>query len=94
MIAEAVDTVITLGWALLAWIALCVLVAVLALHAVIAGVWATVRGVLRAGRALCARLSAEPPVSASQSVTAPEGCSAAHVPNWATQQPISHEEAA
>lgn len=55
MIAEAVDTVITLGWALRVWILLCAATATLGLYAVAVAVWcavqATMRGV-KASRAL------------------------------------------
>ncbi|MFJ8049849.1 hypothetical protein [Streptomyces luteogriseus] len=47
MIAEAIDTVITLGWALVAWVVLVSLAASLALHAVIAIVWWIVRALWR-----------------------------------------------
>ncbi|MFD6324223.1 hypothetical protein ACFWOL_15435 [Streptomyces sp. NPDC058442] len=47
MIAEAIDTAITLGWALAAWLAVLSLAAALALHAVIAIVWWTVRALWR-----------------------------------------------
>lgn len=47
MITEAIDTLITLGWAVLAWIALLVLAAALALHTVIAIAWWTVRALWR-----------------------------------------------
>ncbi|WP_171111255.1 MULTISPECIES: hypothetical protein [unclassified Streptomyces] len=50
MIGEAVDTLLTLGWGLLAWIVLTSLAAALALHAVIAVAWWTVRATWRALR--------------------------------------------
>ncbi|MFJ9012300.1 hypothetical protein [Streptomyces canus] len=56
MIADAVDTVIALGWALAAWIVLTAAVATLALYAVTVIVWTLLRP-LRAlwpRRAVCA----------------------------------------
>lgn len=55
MIAEAIDTAVTLGWALLAWIVLTAVFATAALYAVIAAGWWVWRGVWRAVRALIAR---------------------------------------
>lgn len=43
MIREAIDTAVTLGWALLAWIVLTAVFATAALYAVVAAVWAVVR---------------------------------------------------
>ena len=50
MIAEAIDTAITLGWALAAWIAVLALAAALALHTVLAIVWWAGRAAWRAFR--------------------------------------------
>ncbi|MFF5842156.1 hypothetical protein ACFY74_11885 [Streptomyces massasporeus] len=47
MIAEAIDTAITLGWGLAAWIVLLALAAALALHTVIAVLWWTLRALWR-----------------------------------------------
>ncbi|GAB2731588.1 hypothetical protein [Streptomyces bullii] len=47
MIAEAIDTAITLGWAFLVWLVLVSLAAALALHAVIVIVCWTVRALWR-----------------------------------------------
>lgn len=47
MIADAIDTVITLGWALAAWIVLLALTAALALHALLAVLWWTLRALWR-----------------------------------------------
>ncbi|MET8080058.1 hypothetical protein [Streptomyces sp. NPDC005303] len=59
MIADAVDTVITLGWALCAWILLCAATATLGLYAVVVAVaWPcrtareAVAGALAASRAV------------------------------------------
>lgn len=87
MIADAVDTVCTLGVALLAWIAVTVLAATLALHAVVAVVWwagrATVRGVKAARAWLYARLSHELPPGGPSVATMPERRSEPHAPSWA-----------
>lgn len=48
MIADAIDTVFTLGWALLAWIVLTAAAATLALYAVVAVVWAPVHAARKA----------------------------------------------
>jgi hypothetical protein len=48
VIAEAVDTIITLGWALLAWIALTVAAGMAGLYAVVAVVTVPVRAACRA----------------------------------------------
>lgn len=48
MIAEAIDTVLTLGWALAAWIVLTALAAALALHTALAIAWWAGRAVFRA----------------------------------------------
>ncbi|MEU0199160.1 MULTISPECIES: hypothetical protein [unclassified Streptomyces] len=47
MIADAIDTVITLGWAFVGWLALISIAAALALHTVIAAVWWTARALWR-----------------------------------------------
>ena len=48
MIAEAIDTALTLGWALAAWIVLVSLAAALALHTVLVAVAAPVLAACRA----------------------------------------------
>jgi len=50
LIAEAVDTLITLGWALLAWLAVAAAVASIILLAAIALGWWAIRGLWRAAR--------------------------------------------
>lgn len=50
MIAEALGTLVTLGWALAAWIVLLALVAAVVLHAMVAVVWWLCRTVRRACR--------------------------------------------
>lgn len=95
MIAEAIDTVFTLGWALIVWIVLLAIVAGLILYAVTVTVWATVRGVWRSRASLCARLAAVQEQHAPQE---PRDAHAAsqprRVPSWAHTQPIDCEEAA
>lgn len=71
MITEAIDTVWTLGWALLVWIVLLATVAGLIVYAVIITVWATARGTVRACRLLRARPRAELPPAGSQSAVSP-----------------------
>ena len=98
MIADAIDTALTLGWALAAWIVLTALAGALALHAVIAIAWwagrATVRAVKAARKALSAPLSDEQPASDSSPATTPERPSGRRVPSWAHTHPIDIEEAA
>ncbi|KMS79084.1 hypothetical protein ACH49_13590 [Streptomyces leeuwenhoekii] len=50
MIAEAIDTALTLGWAFLIWLTLVSLTAALALHTLIAIAWWTARTTWRAVR--------------------------------------------
>ena len=101
MIAEAFDTAVTLGLALLAWIALTAATVTLALISlcvavvwVCEGVW---RGVAAASAAMAPRkpvtapLAPELPPGGSQSVKTPERRTAAHVPTWA--QPDTKEAA-
>ncbi|MGW7498624.1 hypothetical protein ACWGKA_30640 [Streptomyces luteogriseus] len=52
MIAEAIDTAITLGWAFLAWLALLSLVTGIALYAAIAISWCALRTLWLIGRAI------------------------------------------
>lgn len=91
MIADAVDTVFTLGWALLVWIVLTAAVAVAAVYAVVVAVAAPVNaarealsGAVAASGALNALRERPTPYSASQARTA------AHAPSWARTE----EEAA
>ena len=90
MIADAIDTALTLGWALAAWIVLTALAGALALHAVIAIAWwagrATVRAVKAARRALYASLSDEQPSSDSSPAATAErrsGPPRRPAPSWA-----------
>lgn len=88
MIAEAIDTAITLGWALAVWIVfLATVAAILALAAIATGAWG-VRALRRAVKA---------PLAAERTRQAPESTRAAKrrpTPSWAHTQPLDHEEAA
>ena len=84
MISDAVDTVITLGWALAAWIVLCAVVATAALYTLAVTVWAPVQaareavaGAVAAERALRALPEHPAPRNPPQSHTAPP------CPTWA-----------
>ncbi|MFI2632593.1 hypothetical protein ACH5A2_19675 [Streptomyces collinus] len=57
MIADAIDTAVTLGWAFLGWLALLSLATGVALYAAVVIAWCTLRGVWCAGRALWHNLS-------------------------------------
>jgi hypothetical protein len=101
VIAEAIDTALTVGWALAAWIVLTALAAALALHTVLAVVWwagrATVRAVKAARKALSAPLSDEQPASDSSPATTAERRSEPPrrpTPSWAHTEPYTYEEAA
>jgi hypothetical protein len=90
VIAEAVDTVLALGWALAARIAVGALAAALALHTLLAVVWwagrATLRAVKAARRGLYAPVSHEQPASDSSPTTTPERRSEPPrrpIPSWA-----------
>lgn len=92
MIAEAVDTVFTLGWALLAWIALTALVVTLAGWTVAYAAWVAARTLWAACAAMGARnglsapLAAEQPSGGPEAVTAPERRSEPRsrpAPSWA-----------
>ena len=90
MIAEAVDTLWTLGWAYLAWI---VIVAAVATGALWTGLWlawcagrTTARGVKAARAALSRRLPASKPSNALRELHAAPGASEAPSrpsPSWA-----------
>lgn len=98
MIAEAIDTVLALGWALAAWIVGLALAAALALHTVIAIAWWAGRAAFRACACLYARLPASRTPQALPEGQAPHEPSRARtarrVPSWAHTQPHTHEEAA
>lgn len=94
MIAEAVDTLITLGWALAGWLIFFAAVAsVLTLAAIATGAWA-VRG---AWRLLYARLRPETPPQAhgeGQDAHRPSEGPSRPAPSWATDKPHDYREAA
>lgn len=94
MIAEAIDTVWTLGWALLIWIILLAMVAGLIVYAVVVTAWATARGLVRACRMLRARLSASDASSAPREPHAAPEPPQRPVPSWAATDHHNLEEAA
>ncbi|MEU1450593.1 hypothetical protein, partial [Streptomyces mirabilis] len=75
MIAEAVDTATSIGWAIVAWIVLTSAAAVLALYTVVVAVWTVGRVTVRAALVACAwlrgRLSHEQPLPAPEPQPAP-----------------------
>ncbi|MFF4536586.1 hypothetical protein [Streptomyces aureus] len=72
MIAEAVDTAATVGWAIVAWICVGAAVATGLCVGLVVGVWAVGRAGVRAWRGLCARLRPEHPAEAPRLLPAPE----------------------
>ena len=98
MIAEAIDTVLTLGWALAVWIVLVSLTAALALHTVLVAVWWAGRAVWRAWRWLYGRLrTVEGRDGDPEPLAHPrpaQSRSRRPVPSWAHTQPLDHQEAA
>jgi hypothetical protein len=98
VIAEAIDTVLTLGWALAAWIVGLALAAALALHTVLAIAWWAGRAALRARAGLHGRLSVvetpdegqEPQLPSS----APRSRTRRPTPSWAHTDHHRVEEAA
>ena len=84
MIAEAIDTVWTLGWALLVWIILLGIVGAIVVYAVVIVAWATVRGLVRACRMLRARLRADlPPDAPREPRNTPVPAQPRRTPSWA-----------
>jgi hypothetical protein len=98
VIAEAIDTVLTLGWALAAWIVGLALAAALALHTVLAVVWWLGRAAFRACAGLYGRLSAVEAPNEGQGPqlpsSAPRSRTRRPVPSWAHTEPYTYEEAA
>jgi len=96
--AELIDTVLTVGWAPAAWIALAALAAALALHTVLAIVWWAGRAVFRACAWLYGRLRAiEAPDGAQEPQlpsSAPRSRTRRPVPSWAHTEPYTYKEAA
>jgi hypothetical protein len=101
VIAEAIDTAVTLGWALLVWVLLLGVVGSLAVYAVVAGVWCACRAITRGGAAVSAAMAPRKPLTAPlapelppgdpEPATAPQRRTAAHAPTWA--QPDTKEAA-
>lgn len=89
MIHEAIDTAVTLGWALLVWIVLTAAFATGALYAVVAVAWwvaRTVWALLGSGAALYARLRREQPSPAPEPPGVAERRSGPRIrpaPSWA-----------
>lgn len=98
MIAEAIDTVWKLGWALLVWIILLAVAAGLIVYAVAVTATAMGRCAARAASVACERLSArlrpEQRPGVSQSAETPKRRSQRRVPAWAHTEPYDYEEAA
>ena len=95
MIAETIDTAITLAWALAGWVIfLATVAAILTLAAIACGAWG-VRAVWRR----CAPVSRpQSPSCDSRATTAPpgpaRGRTARRTPSWAHTQPLDYDEAA
>jgi hypothetical protein len=88
VIAEVIDTAVTLGWALLAWIAVFAVVGTVVLFTGVAlGTWAW----RTARKRVTGPLAASQPSRAPESVPAPKQ---RHTPAWARTQPHDQEEAA
>lgn len=83
MIAEAIDTLFTFGWALIVWVVLLAIVAGLICYAVAVIVWATVRGVWRSCVWLYARLASVQAPHAPQEHRDAHKPTQARVPSWA-----------
>jgi hypothetical protein len=97
--AEAVDTVFTLGWTLLAWIVALAVVAAVALYALVVIGWWVGRILWRAWRGAWRYLTAPHRASRDSPATPdPErpsdGRTARPLPAWAVTQPLDTEEAA
>lgn len=90
MIGDAIDTAVTLGWALAAWIAVLALAAGLALHTIIAVVWwagRTAWTLIRRAYRYAAISGAHSPPGDSRDATAPHSPADARLrppPSWAT----------
>lgn len=81
MIGEAVDTMFTLGWALLAWIFIAAMLGTLFLLGAVAGVWG-------AWRWLRARLTGRKPTGGAR-----EGCGGSEAVHGHTDSPDYREAA-
>ena len=95
MIAEAIDTALTIGYALAGWVIFgATVAAILALAAIACGAWG-VRALWRR----CAPVSRpqEPPGESSAATPPPgpaQSRTARRTPSWAHNQPLDYEEAA
>ena len=102
MIAEAIDTAYTIGWAILAWIVLTAAFATLALYTLAVTAWTVCRGVWRVGRAAWRAIRRRhapatapqgPSCDSSDANTPQRATRARTVPSWA-REPHDHQEAA
>lgn len=95
MIAEAVDTVLTVAWALAGWVVfLATVAAILVAAAAVTGAWA-VRGAWRWLRGRLAASSAPQAVPEGQTAQEPpQARTGRRTPAWAHTQPLDIEEAA
>lgn len=81
MIAEAIDTVVALGWALAVWIVLCAGAAALALHTILAVVWWAGRALWRGVAGV--RSAVQPSRAPILLPEPPEVARARTAPSWA-----------
>jgi hypothetical protein len=102
VIAEAINTAISVGWAIVAWIVLTSAAACLALYTVVVAVWTVARTVWRVGRAVWravrkpqAPVSRPEPASRGSRAagTPPEPAQRRTAPSWARTD-TNHQEAA
>ncbi|NUU26025.1 MAG: hypothetical protein HOV68_31680 [Streptomycetaceae bacterium] len=95
MIAEAIDTVVTLGWALAGWvITLAVTASILAFAAIVTGAWGVRAAWRHCGPASRPQSPSGDSRDAAQAPSAPQSRSRRPVPSWAHTQPLDYEEAA
>lgn len=102
MIAEAIDTAYTIGWAIVAWIILTAAAGTLALYTLAVTAWTVCRLIWRAGHAAWRAIRrrhtpASPPhtvpCDSSDANTPQKATQARSVPSWA-REPHDHQEAA
>lgn len=95
MIAEAIDTAITIAWALAGWVIFFATVAaILALAAVATGAWGVRALWRRTAGPSWARGRLRARIHAHRRVQAPQARTAPHAPLWSHSQPLDYEEAA
>jgi hypothetical protein len=94
VIAEAIDTVWTLGVAFLVWIVLCAVFATLALYAVAVTVAFACRAMRRGVTACVAAVQRSPVPESPPEPHKPAEARTRPVPSWARTQPHDTEEAA